>query len=267
MVNRKRAAWVIVALLGCGWCHAEDVRERIGGRGFPSVFQAWNRAEVEGEDARSTEARHDLIFHAPDFFGLRWDGEAPGLGTGFEPGSVKKGLERRAELLGRNSKMVILCEIRYRDAHRSFLPEGHRWWKRDAAGKRIVGWEEGGYYLLDFGSEEYRKQVAERCAAAVKSGVFDGVMLDWWEEGDDRVALVRQVREKIGEDALILVNANDRKTPRTAQFINGYFMECYRSASAEDWEKIETTLRWAEAHVRAPRVNCLETWFEKSRRD
>ncbi len=36
----------------------------------------------------------------------------------------------------------------------------------------------------------------------------------------------------MGQQAIIIANANDRRTPQTAQFINGYFMECYRS-----WER------------------------------
>jgi hypothetical protein len=95
----------------------------------------------------------------------------------------------------------------------------------------------------------------------------DGVLLDWWEDDEERLALVKAIRARIGEGALILANANDRRTPKTAPFINGYFMECYRSKSAEDWARIAGTLAWAESHLRQPRINCLETWFHASRAD
>jgi len=101
----------------------------------------------------------------------------------------------------------------------------------------------------------------------VASGAVDGVMLDWWDDDDDHVALARAVREAVGEMALILVNANDRTTPRSAPYVNGYFMECYRSKTPEDWRRIAETLVWAEAHLRPPRIDCLETWFHTSRRD
>ena len=130
-----------------------------------------------------------------------------------------------------------------------------------------MGWEEGEYIQLDFSNPEYRNHVAQRAEAAVKSGVVDGVMLDWWNDDDDRLALIKTVRERIGEDALILANANDRQTPETAPYINGYFMECYRSKTPEDWERIADTLSWAAKSLREPRVNCLETWFHKSRED
>ena len=55
--------------------------------------------------------------------------------------------------------------------------------------------------------------------------------------------------------------------PRTASYVNGLFMECYRSKTPEDWQRIATTLRWAETNLRAPRSNCVETWFHQSRTD
>ena len=83
--------------------------------------------------------------------------------------------------------MVLLCEIRYRDAHRSYLPEDHEWWLRDEHRKRIVGWAEGGYFLLDFQNAAFRKHVVNQAVATVRSRVVDGVMLDWWREDDARV--------------------------------------------------------------------------------
>ncbi|MDA1193509.1 MAG: putative glycoside hydrolase, partial [Candidatus Poribacteria bacterium] len=127
--------------------------------------------------------------------------------------------------------------------------------------------EEGGYYLLDFANPNYQDHVAAQAKVVVESGVLDGVMLDWWIDDDDRLSLIRKVREAVGDDALIICNANDRQTPRTAPYINGYFMECYRSESAADWERIRETLAWAEANLREPRVNCVETWFQHSRQD
>jgi hypothetical protein len=240
---------------------------RIAGRSFPSVFQAWNPADNLQEDARVTEARHDLIFHGARFFRLKWNAPHEGVATGFTPASITNARQRRQELLARNPHLVLLLEIRYRDAHRTFLPDGHPWWRRDGAGKLVMGWEEGGYIQLDFAKPAYREQVATQAQAAVQSGVVDGIMLDWWDDDDARLALIQAIRARIGEQALILVNANDRTTPRTAPFVNGYFMECYRSRTAQEWARIATTLEWAERHLRAPRINCLESWYHQSRAD
>lgn len=241
--------------------------QRITSRKFPSVFQAWNAADnLQGEDKWTTLARHDLVFHAPDFFALKWAGEFPGLATTFTPDSQASAMQIRKMLLRKNPNLVMLAELRYRDAHRSYLPENHAWWQRKN-GKPVVGWEEGGYLLLDFSNPVYRTQVAQQAKAIMDAGVFDGIMLDWWEDDEDRLALVKVIRQQIGDKALILVNANDRKTPKTAVFINGYFMECYKSKSVEDWQQIAETLQWAEGNLKKPRINCIETWFHKSRSD
>jgi hypothetical protein len=245
-----------------------SLEARITGRDFPSVFQAWNPADnLPQEDRWTTVARHDLVFHAPDFFGLQWDRTPAGTATGFTPESVAAALALRKRLLTANPHLLLLAEIRYRDAHRSYLPPDSLWWKRDATGKFVMGWEEGGYILLDLANPAYQRQVAAQAKAAVSSGVFDGIMLDWWQDDDDRLALIRQIRAAIGPGALILANANDHTTPRTAPYVNGYFMECYRSKTVEDWQRIASTLAWAESHLRRPRIDCLEIWTQASRDD
>jgi hypothetical protein len=244
------------------------VAERIKGRSFPSVFQAWSPAQnVHDESPLHTLARHDLIWHGPEFFGLRWNNRHIGLADGFTADSVQAAREFRQRLLKLNPNLVLIAEIRYRDAHRSYLPDGHAWWLRDKQERIVPGWEEGGYFCLDFHNPQFRSQVAAQAKAVVESAAVDGVILDWWSDDASRLELVRTVRQAVGEEAVIIANANDRQTPQTAPFINGYFMECYRSQTAKDWKTIADTLAWAEAHLREPRVNCLETWFHKSRDD
>jgi hypothetical protein len=245
-----------------------SVAERIAGRSFPSVFQAWSRADnLPGEDRLTTMARHDLVFSGPEAFGLRWNNAHVGIADGFLAESVEAGKRLRAALLAKNPHIVLLAEIRYRDAHRRYLPTEHPWWKRSADGKIEAGWEEGGYFKMDFANLEFQQRVAAQARAAVQSGVLDGVMLDWWSDDEARVELVKRVREAVGEQALIIANANDRQTPRTAPHLNGYFMECYRTKTPADWERIAATLAFAERAMRTPRVNCLETWYHNSRED
>ena len=196
-------AMTVTTVLGQELSMGMPVGKRVANRTFPSVFQAWNPADNMKEDALATAARHDLLFHGAGFFGLQWNDPNEGLATGFTPQSVQRALLRRRALLGRNPQLVLLMEIRYRDAHRSYLPEGHPWWRRDKAGNLAMGWAEGGYIQLDFSKPEYRNQVAIQAKAAVDSGVVEGIMLDWWQDDDARLALIRSVRERVGEDALI----------------------------------------------------------------
>jgi len=244
------------------------ITERIASRDFPSVFQAWSPADnLPNKDRLSTMALHDLIWHGPGGFGLAWDMKPRGLAEAFTPESVEAGRKIRRDLLKLNPNIILIAEIRYRDAHPSFLPEGHRWWKRDKDDKLVKGWGEGGFICLDFTSSQFRAHVAQRARAAVQSGVVDGVMLDWWRDDEDRLSLVKAVREAIGDKYLIITNTNDRTAPQSAPYINGYFMECTRSKTADDFKRIATTLRWAEKNLRPPHVNCIETWYHNSRMD
>ena len=245
-----------------------SVPQRIEARSFPSVFQAWNPARnVQDPSPLHTMARHDLLWHGPTFFGLKWNHRPIGLADGFSGESIKAAIARRRKLLALNPNIILIAEIRYRDAHKSYLPAGHAWWLRDKQGQIVPGWKEGGYLCLDFHNAGFRRHVARQAKAAVASGAVDGVLLDWWSDDASRLALIREVRQAVGDQAIILCNANTRTTPRTARFINGYFMECTRNRTAKDWKRIADMLVWAEANLRRPRVNCVETWFHTSRDD
>lgn len=273
MVRSKTVAAMLVVLLASscrtlGPCGEKSVEERVAGRDFPSVFQAWNRAEnLAGEGRLKTIARHDLIWHGPGFFGLRWDKAPVGLAEGFTPGSIPKALAMRKELLELNPNLIVIAEIRYRDARADFLPKTHKWWRRSKAGDIVKGWAEGGFVQLDFTNAEFRRHVAKRAGAAVDSGVFDGVLLDWWRDDWDRLQLVKAVRKAVGDDKLIIVNTNDRIESVTAPYVNGWFMECYRTKTPADWARVAKALAWGDKNLRKPRVMCLETWFHRSRND
>ncbi|MBU4460275.1 MAG: hypothetical protein KJ579_06890, partial [Verrucomicrobia bacterium] len=111
--------------------------------------------------------------------------------------------------------------------------------------------------------------------AACEAGC-DGVFLDWWDEGEvfegvsmlpHRTNLLAAIRAAIGPEKLVIVNSNDRQVPISAPWVNGLFMECYDTSTSQRWAQIEGTLVWAEANLRAPRVNCLEFWYHSSRND
>jgi len=264
--------WLLFSLLLSHACRLSagelPVAQRIEPRSFPSVFQAWNGATPLAEhNANTMLTKHGLAFLHPGTVGLVSSNAFEGMALTFTATSLDFARRKRTALLALNSNLVLLAEVRYRDAPKGFLPEDSPWWKRDDRGQFIVGWAEGGYRLLDVESTNWHAQVAKRARALVQSGVFDGVMLDWWIDDDARLALIQQVRGAIGPEALILVNANDRVIPRTAPYVNGLFMECYRSKTPEDWKRISDTLRWAETNLRAPRINCVETWFHQSRAD
>ena len=271
--DRKRsiAAIALLALLTSTAAMSQgqlSIAERIAGRDFPSVFQAWSRVEnLPRANAIEGIARHDLAWNAISLCGLRWDTTPRGLAEDFEPSSIEAARKVRRKLLELNPNLILIAEIRYRDAHRSFLPENHPWWMRDERGQIVEGWAEGGFLRLDYRNPAFQRHVAQRAKATIDSGIADGILLDWWQEDNDRLALIQEIRAAIGDEPLVIANTNDRTAPRTAPYINGFFMECYRSATAEDWQRIGQTLIWAEQHLRQPRVNCVEVWYHNSRRD
>jgi hypothetical protein len=260
-------AGIWVCLLG-STPGTQTVEERIAGRSFPSVFQAWSPADnLPRANPMDVLARHDLVWQGASSFRLAWEVKPEGLAESFTPASIVAGRAYRQELLARNPNLILLLEVRYRDAWDGFLPADSPWWMRDDAGRRRPGWEEGGFFLLNYPNAAFQAHVAAQCKAAAASGVVDGVLLDWWTDDDDRLRLIQAVRSAIGYAPLVVVNANDHTIPRTADYVNGLFMEVTATRTAADWQRVAQTLLWAETHLRTPRVNCLETWFHDSRED
>src|SRR5262249_17735920 len=153
------------------------------------------------EPELDTAARHDLLWNVPEYFGLRWNNPHRLAADGFEAESVATARRMRGQLLERNPAMVLVAEVRYRDSPATDLPESSPWWQRDAMGRRIPGWAEGNYYLLDWHNSAFREQVARQAQATIRTGVVDGILLDWWSsetDDPDRLSLLQEVRTAIG---------------------------------------------------------------------
>lgn len=261
------------------------VAARMAGRDFPSAFMAWHGAENLDQapfagatplpDAPSGHgqepsniARHDLAFFGPGALGLKPVNSCPGLAVGFTADSVARAMAKRAQILAANPRAIVLAEIRWHDGRQDHLPADSPWWK---AGDPHEDARDGTYRLLNVGDPGFRAQVARQCKAAVLTGVFDGCMFDWWIETDDVVKLARAVREAIGDEALIVVNSNNRRTPASARDINGLYMEGFNSpfwpADAAGWTTAEGNVQWAEQNLRAPAFAALEGWETSSRGD
>ena len=152
----------LLGLLVCflGGCASVSVPtpERVEGRSYPSIFQAWNPIEsadvpLDTQEARlRAAARHDLLWEEPVsqlgydvdlVLGAVWGHEHGGLATNFTTGSRRQALANRRAMLEMNSQMCFLMEIRWKDAPASFLPEDSEWWMRKTDGSRKVGWAGG----------------------------------------------------------------------------------------------------------------------------
>ena len=179
-----------------------------------------------------------------------------------------------------------------------YLPEDSTFWLRDSKGEGIPGWgeddngdgvievDEVRNMLIDFTDEAFQDIIAQKAKALYESELYDGIFLDWWNETnattgnyvdwdgtvydletetEARIELLKKIRANVGQDFLILVNANMDRVPESAAYVNGLFMESYKEDpyagyTTEDLIKIENTLLWAETGLREPRINCLEGW-------
>ena len=290
-------------------------------RSYPSIFQAWNGTENQEDiDELHRLAQHDLAFaHPHTLLRIAWNiSEAQpysGLATDLLPSQLNAARQRKQELLSLNPNLLLLVEIRYRDARYvsrqneadvenwwevGYFPPDSPYWLKGSNDKPVIGWGEDTNgdgkidendevlgYLIDFTNPEMQSLMVNQAVALDKSGLFDGILLDWWNEDyatspiavDDwsetiltreaeleaRLAILRKIREQVNDDFLILVNANMRQVPKSAPYVNGLFMECYKQEHEKGYTldqmlRMEETLLWAEQHLREPRINCLEGW-------
>lgn len=270
----------------------DTIRERIENREYPSIFSPWagftwrrvhNRPELSGTEVI---ALHDLFF-TNSFTGVRWhyvkDTDSLEL-LGVGPSDVPKarGLQRLIETLY-NPNMVYLIEIRMATASgdpRFAPPADSPYWVHDSDGNRIK--LPSGRYLVDFAAPDTQEMIIKQAVAVQESGLFDGIMFDWWhenrsithyqgvqyrnnaEEQAARDNIIRGIRDATHPDFLILVNMNENyeQIERNAHLINGGFMETWRIMDRGVYNpttvvNIERSLRLLEQNTREPRVNCL----------
>ena len=142
-------------------------------------------------------------------------------------------------------------------------------------------------FLIDFTQPGAQDIVVQQVIAVAKCGLFDGIFIDWWNEGrltlaspdwsvhystpaeelEIKISLLKRIRAQVPDDFLILSNNNRSKLPFSAPYMNGSFMETCRDRVNGRREytragiiEIEDALIWLEANMREPQINCLEGW-------
>jgi nitrogen fixation protein len=106
-------------------------------------------------------------------------------------------------------------------------------------------------------------------------GCFNGVLLDWWHKNHPtqwrgrKVEIAMQkiskaIRQKMGDDFLILGNVNYETNKKVVSDINGVFLELYkkhgRPYTTQEIRKIESIVDFYNTHLRYPKVIALEAW-------
>lgn len=248
-------------------CKTKPILQRIKNRDFPSIFQAWNECDtLSDQTAEAKLARHDLIFITPESMGLKGNAEYPGLSESFTAESLAAASEKQANLLKLNPNLIILAEIRCTQAEPNYLPDDHSWLMHDPNGNPIKTGDSK-YIKLDLKNPEFREHIGKQAKAAIDSGVFDGVMLNYLKDDELCLELIKSIRSAIGPNPLILCSSGPAVIANVAPYINGYYMECSRTDTPEDWQQIADTLKWAENNLRKPTINCLQTPYHVSREE
>ena len=272
-----------------------SVISRIQARNYPLVFQAWDNLIGPMEDEQTwkeispwnnemlyTErvTKHDL--HWSPFFGLWWEtSEAEptyGLSTQLG-GDLEAAKAIRQQRLDRNPNMLFLVEIRIHNHLRaSAFPSDSEFWLRDSNNRVLQN--NGGESMMDILNPSLQNLLIDRIVAIAGCGLFDGVMIDGFAlnaigfvgrhlhsaTNKEIITATNQilsnVRARVRNDFLILVNVNRTKPTAYTEYVNGTFMETGHDSNGsytrEGLQKIEDTLLWAETQLREPQINCLE---------
>ena len=256
------------------------VGPRIKNRDYPSVFSAWY-SDVPNLPNLSDDEElvyHDLFWGGPGFH-LQWQPTSEGLRL-F--GRIDHAHWKRDYLLSQNPNFLRLVSLDYIDADPSDYPEAWPHWIRDKNGDRVRAYAGGSTFLIDFTHPVVQDILIQKALAVAKCGLYDGIFLGRWQEGDvtlednegvsyrgveaewsARISMMRLIREVVDDDFLIIVNTQRSKARRSAPYINGAFIETVLNEGDTAYthdrlREIESTVLWSEQNFREPQINALE---------
>ena len=195
---------------------------------------------------------------------------------------MAEAVQRRWRELNPNSVFLFPVSITF--AVGNEFPEDSDVWFRDAMGKRVSYVEErwGGWheYTFDIVHEHVQDKLVAQILAVAECGLFDGISIDglasygtgyfqrvsYPATNEDIIVaigrILREVRARVPEDFLIVVNSNRDRLERYAEYINGNAIE-----SGNDYpggytyralQELDDALLWNERNLRSPQINWSE---------
>ena len=265
--DRKRISTYGLLLAALLWGSLPRVEAKSGPEfamtPYPRIAMLWTG--IRGERSVADMARHDLIMAGIGRFGLTYDRQPTGLAEGFTAESIARAQRRIAEMRRLNPDAPILAELYFYEYSETWLPDDHPWWLRQN-GQRQQFWP--GTYRMDWSNAKYRQHVVTLTAALEQIG-FDGVFYDnLRDEPEPWVAFLKEVRQAVGADFLILANAGYAvgRHDFAAPYLNGMMYESGWSHGRTEWEDCVARMQHTQSLLREPKISLIERFEETGSR-
>jgi hypothetical protein len=232
---------------------------------YPRLAMLWSPIRGAERHTLTDWARHDLVMVSPGQLGMRLDRDPPGLADGFTADSVAAAKEKIAELRRLNPDIVILGDNSFYELGDDLLPEDHPWWLR-VDGERQQFWP--GTHRMDWYDPEYQQHVIRKSLAILEIGV-DGIFFDnLRDEHEPWIAILGELRKRIGEDVLLVANAGYQidEYDWVAPYLNGFMYESGWSHGRTDWDDCIAAMRHTASLFRRPVVSIIERFEETESR-
>ena len=140
--------------------------------------------------------------------------------------------------------------------------------------------EYGDTVAVKFWDKEYPDYLATLAVNHLKLNQAEGIMLDWWrDEGGvlkstglsieqvqkARTRIAKALRTKLKKDAIILGNVGWDFNTTTTEYINGVFLELYKSPGQKEYTyseiiKMEKLLKFYDQNLQEPRIIAMAPW-------
>ena len=267
------------------------VEERISTRTFPSVFTSGDPVWIEGIPLwdRYTDPQlvpsNDLLFAGFIHYGDKMEFDKNTLGADLIlMENVPQ--ERHAYYHTRNPNFVSLYwwEFFAWGPGDVFPDDEPKYWMTTRDGNRIPYSTSGSNLYINIVDPEVQEILIRQGVGMASCGLFDGVIIDNFGGGpgrfvsiDDRdslkatseeieasvIHIFSEIRARVPDDFIIIVNAGANKMESLSELINGSYVEFVREPGSyynyEDLSRLENALQWNETNLRHPQVNCVES--------
>ena len=263
------------------------IEERVLNRTYPSLSQSG--FYVTNLPREVSETYHDL--HINDFTPY----QAAEIEVHITEDRPTEGLANRLsgrcdlaaaiyqQRLDINPNYLLLFGIGFYSSHAGGFPEDSDVWLRDATGQIVAKdvnqpWLE---YQIDLVKPRVQDILIEHIVGIAKSGLYDGIAIDGFvndgagfigrelhpaTDEEIRAAykrILHEVRLRVPEDFLILVNAGIQKPVSFTEYVNGSFIETGPDLQEAGYTyryliDIEEAFLWYEENLRYPQINVLQ---------